>query len=114
MVIRKKEITAIDFGGLEIFDYTAKCNDKSSFAVIRVKPNVNHQLSRSKRSDKYYYVINGNIEFLINNEIITLNEGDFCIIKKGDKFLYKNNSNEIVTLVLVHTPSFILEEEVYE
>ena len=114
MVIRKKEITAIDFCGLEIFDYTAKCNEKSSFAIIKVKPNVNHQLSRSKRSDKFYYVINGYIEFLINNDIITLNEGDFCIIKKGDEFKYWNITNETVTLVLVHTPNFILKEEVYE
>lgn len=67
MIIKQNEVQAIDFNGLEIFDYTAKLNEKSSFAVIKVKPNVNHQLSWSKRSDKYYYIINGSIEFWIND-----------------------------------------------
>ncbi len=79
MIIRKTELTSFDFSGLEIFDYTAKGNEKSSFAIIKVKPDVKHQLSWSKRSDKYYYVINGNIEFSINDENITLHEGDFWI-----------------------------------
>lgn len=114
IIIRKSEIATIDFNGLEILDYTSDYNEKSSFAIIKVNPNVNHQLSWSKRSDKYYYIINGKIDFLINGENVTLNEGDFCIIKKGDKFKYKNSTNTIVTLVLVHTPNFILEEEVYQ
>lgn len=114
MIIKQNEVQAIDFNGLEIFDYTTKLNEKSSFAVIKVKPNVNHQLSWSKRSDKYYYIINGSIEFWINDKNISLHEGDFCIIKKGDKFKYKNISDSIAVLILIHTPNFILEKEVYE
>ena len=114
MIVRKTEITPFDFSGLEIFDYTAKSNEKSSFAIVKAKPDVKHQLSWSKRSDKYYYVINGTIEFLINDEKIALHEGDFCIIKKGDKFQYWNRRNETVTMALVHTPDFKLEEEVFE
>jgi len=114
MVVRKTEITPFDFSGLEILDYTAKGNEKSSFAIVKVKPDVKHQLSWSKRSDKYYYVINGTIEFLINDEKSALHEGDFCSIKKGDKFQYWNGSNETVMMALVHTPDFKFEEEVFE
>ena len=113
MVVRKKDVKAFDFSGLEITDYTAECNEKSSFAVIRVSPKVSHQLSWSNRSDKYYYVMDGSIDFLVNDENIVLNQGDFCLIRKGDKFKYKNSTDRIVTLILVHTPNFILEEEVY-
>lgn len=114
MIIRKNDVAPFNFNGLEIFDYTAERNEESSFAVIQVKPNANHQLSWSKRSDKYYYVVKGSIEFSINGEEVTLNKGDFCIIKKGDKFKYKNNTEETTTLILVHTPHFILEEEEFE
>jgi mannose-6-phosphate isomerase-like protein (cupin superfamily) len=114
MIIRKEEINAIDFNGLSIFDYTSKCKEKSSFAIINVPPDVSHQLSWSKRSDKFYYVINGTIGFTINDDNYILNKGDFCIIKKGDKFKYKNDCNEVVSLILVHTPNFELNEEVFE
>ena len=114
MVIRKNDLTPIDFGGLEISDYTAGLNEKSSFAIVKVKPNVEHQLSWSKRSDKFYYVIKGKIEFFLADEEFVLNEGDFCLVEKGEKFKYKNGGNETATLVLAHTPNFVLDEEVFE
>ena len=114
MIIKKEQINPIDFDGLSIFDYTANRDEKSSFAVIHVSPDVSHKLSWSKRSDKFYYVIDGTIDFMVNHETYTLTKGDFCIIKKGDKFNYKNKSNEAVSLILVHTPNFILDEEVFE
>lgn len=73
MIIKKNEVDAIDFNGLEIFDYTAKPNEKSSFAVIKVKPDISHQLSWSTRSDKYYYILNGSLEFYIDDKNISLN-----------------------------------------
>jgi mannose-6-phosphate isomerase-like protein (cupin superfamily) len=114
MIVKKEEITAMDFNGLCIFDYTAKCKEKSSFAVIDVSPGVSHQVSWSKRSDKFYYVIDGTISFTINDEKYVLHNGDFCIIKKGEKFSYKNEGKEVVSLILVHTPNFDINEEVFE
>ncbi len=113
MVIRKEEIIAIDFNGLSIFDYTSKCRESSSFALINVPPGVSHQLSWSKRSDKYYYVMEGAVEFTMNGDAVHLNKGDFCIIKKGEKFQYGNNYPEAASLLLVHTPNFQLDEEVF-
>ena len=43
-----------------------------------------------------------------------LEQGDICIIKKGQKFSYTNESSEDVKLLLVHTPMFDLKEEVFE
>jgi hypothetical protein len=36
------------------------------------------------------------------------------VIKKGEKFRYKNDSNEIVKMILVHTPNFKLDQEIFE
>jgi hypothetical protein len=38
--------------------------------------------------------------------------GDFCFVKRGQRFSYSNQSSDLATLVLVHTPSFDLSEEV--
>ena len=114
MIIKENEVEQFDFDGLKITDYTAKLDENSSFATISVLPQISHKLSWSKRSDKFYYVIDGKIDFTINNENYTLNKGDFCIIKKGDKFTYKNSTQKVASLVLVHTPNFILNEEMFE
>ncbi len=114
MIIKKEQANKIDFDGLEILDYTSEFNEKSSFATIKVPQNAKHKLSWSKRSDKYYYIIAGEIQFTIDNEIIILNQGDFCIIKKGGRFSYRNESDKDALLILVHTPNFDLSEEVFE
>ncbi len=114
MIIKKENIEKIDFDGLNILDYTSNCDEKSSFAIVKVPPNIGHKLSWSKRSDKYYYIIEGEIKFNINQNEYKLKTGDFCIIKKGDKFKYKNNSKNNVILALIHTPNFDLNEEVFE
>jgi len=114
MIIKNEDVEAIDFDGLTILDYTARCEEKSSFAVIRVPSGVCHKLSWSKRSDKFYYVMDGRIDFTVNGASHVLDKGDFCIVKKGDKFRYTNNSGKAVSLILVHTPGFELGEEVFE
>ncbi len=114
MIIRENKVEQFDFDGLGIKDYTSKCDENSSFAVISVPPQVGHKLSWSKRSSKYYYILTGKIDFIINNEEFVLHTGDLRIIKKGEKFKYKNGSNEIVKMILIHTPNFKLNREVFE
>ena len=115
MLIRKKSgIPPIDFEGLSIYDYTAGLSEKSSFAVITVPPGAEHGLSWSKRSDKYYYCTQGEVEFDMDEETITLGAGDFCLIHRGEKFDYRNVSGKAAELILVHTPNFDLDSEVFE
>ena len=114
MIIKKEQADKIDFDGLNILDYTSGINESSSFATIKVPQNVKHKVSWSKRSDKYYYIIEGKIKFTIDNKIVVLKQGDFCIIKKGSKFYYHNMSDSVAMLILFHTPNFDLNEEVFE
>ena len=114
MIIKENEAEQLDFDGLKIADYTAGLNERSSFAMISVPPQVSHKLSWSLRSDKYYFVIKGKINFVLNGEEFVLSNGDLCIVKKGEKFKYKNNSTEAVTMILIHTPNFRLDREVFE
>jgi len=114
MIVKKEQATKIDFDGLTILDYTSEFNESSSFASIQVPQKVRHKESWSKKSDKYYFVLEGEIKMTIDNETFVLKQGDFCIIKKGSKFSYCNDSDNAVMLILVHTPNFDLNEEAFE
>jgi mannose-6-phosphate isomerase-like protein (cupin superfamily) len=114
MIIKENEVEQFDFDGLKIKDYTSALDENSSFALISVPPQISHKVSWSKRSNKYYYVIAGIITFTINDKEYVLSSGDLCLIKKGDKFRYTNESQDIVKMILVHTPNFKLDQEVFE
>jgi len=113
-IVGKNEVEQFSFDGLLIKDYTAKLDEKSSFAIISVPSQISHKLSWSNRSDKYYYVITGEIDFIVNDREFVLSDGDLCIIKRGDKFKYRNDTGEVVKMILIHTPNFKLDQEVFE
>lgn len=112
MIVRQADVIPFDFYGLEIRDYTARQEGSSSVAEIIVPSGASHPETWSKRSDKYYYLISGQILFQDDNGPITLNVGDLCIIKRGQHFSYTNNSPKPAKMILVHTPSFDIESEV--
>jgi mannose-6-phosphate isomerase-like protein (cupin superfamily) len=114
MLIRHEDLKPLEFDELKIIDYTAGHDTNSSFAEITVPPGISHKLSWSNRSDKYYYIIQGDVSFTINDESYNLLPGDVCIIPKGARFKYSNTGTKDVKLILVHTPSFKLECEVFE
>src|SRR5262245_52207716 len=103
----------IDFQGLRIFDYTAGQHVGASLAVIEVPAGVRHAEAWSRRSDKYYLVLAGDIRFVLDGETRVLAAGDFCLIRRGHHFSYSNDGPEASTLLLVHEPSFDLNEEVF-
>ena len=114
MIVRKSDAVAINFEGLRIFDFTGGQQGlSSSLALIDVPAGCDHAQAWSKRSDKYYLVVNGTIRFVLENKVFDLNAGDFCLVRQGEKFSYSNMQNSDAQLVLVHTPSFDLESEVF-
>lgn len=114
VIIRGDSVPAFDFDGLSICDYTAGLDSSSSFAVITVSPGVSHAESWSRRSDKYYWVVSGTIEFTEADVVHDLGPGDFCLVPRGTRFSYRNSSVETATLCLFHTPGFDLDSEVFE
>ena len=113
MLITRESITPFYFDGLKIFDYTASRSGSSSVALIEVEPGVRHKEAWSRRSDKYYIVINGQISFVLEGAEHLVSAGDVCLVERGRRFSYANRSSNRATLVLVHTPSFDLADEVF-
>ena len=114
MKIERSTIDPIDFEGLEIRDYTAEGEVSSSVAEISVPAGVRHRPAWSKRSDKYYFMLEGCLSFVLGSDALKLAVGDCCIVPKGCRFSYCNPTREVARVLLVHTPSFDLAEEVFE
>ena len=113
MIIKRDSVEPIDFDGLRILDYTAHLGGRSSFAVITVPAGAAHAEAWSRRSDKYYYVATGEVEFTLDGQLRVLSAGDFCLVAQGRRFSYVNRGAAAAELVLVHTPSFDLNSEVF-
>ena len=112
MFVPRNTMSPIDFDGLRIFDYTAGQSLDSSVAAIEVAPGARHAEAWSRRSDKYYLVSSGEVRFVLDGAPHLMKPGDFCFVKRGRRFSYSNEGSELATLVLVHTPSFDLRDEV--
>ncbi|MBY8982584.1 MAG: cupin domain-containing protein [Candidatus Lokiarchaeota archaeon] len=113
MIIKNSEIKQINWNGLKIYDYTSEKNLSSSLAYIIVPPGKSHRKTLSNRSDKFYFIISGKIHFIVNEKEFILSERDCCIIQKGETFFYRNKTNKNVKLLLIHTPCFKLDSEVF-
>jgi mannose-6-phosphate isomerase-like protein (cupin superfamily) len=114
MLVRRSSLQPIDFNGLQVLDYTSgSATLSSSVALIEVPSGAEHPQAWSRRSDKYYLVVRGCVEFVVGGAQATLDAGDFCHIEQGDPFSYRNATAQPATLVLVHTPSFDLRAEVF-
>ena len=113
MRIRRESLTAIEFDGLEIRDYTAEQDGSSSMAEITVPAGARHKRVWSKRSDKYYCVIDGELSFIVDDRAVDFSAGDLCIISRGARFSY-NNTGTVAKVLLMHTPSCEPAAEVFE
>ena len=113
MLIRQEDIKAINFEGLLIHDFTAGQSTNASFAMIEVPAGVRHREAWSKRSDKYYYIVSGELCFTLDGVEHLLAKGSFFLVAQGQKFSYQNRSANPVQLILVHVPTFDLESEMF-
>lgn len=113
MIVQMAKAKKIDFEGLGILDYTDGLGLNSSMAKIVVPAGVRHRTAYSKRSDKFYYVMTGQVDFMVEGDKQQARAGDVCVIRKEQKFSYVNEGKTEAELILVHTPAFNLEAEVF-
>jgi len=113
MLVRGCAVEPFDFEGLQIRDYTAGCSLSSSLAVIHVAPGTRHRRARSERSDKYYYLLSGQVRFGLEQEEWDLAAGDFVLVPQGRSFWYENRTPAPAALLLVHTPAFDPQAELF-
>ena len=114
MIIRAETLAKILYEGLTITDYTGSAGLVSSVATVEVPSGARHPRAWSRRSDKFYLVLEGRIRFSLGGVDHDLGPRDFCFVRRGERFAYENPAPSPATLLLVHTPSFELDAEVLE
>ena len=106
MFLKGQTAHALEFCGLQIKDYTSSIECRTSLAIVTVPPQGGHPAAYSERSEKLYLIAQGAVSFTIGDDVATLNEGDACLVRRGEKFFYQNHTQETACLVLLHTPAF--------
>ncbi len=114
MIVKSSDTEKLDFEGLPLTDYTSKQDTLSSLAKLEVSPGSKHRIAWSKKSEKFYYILKGQLVFMINNREYTANVGDLCIIPVNTKFAYMNKTDSTVEAMLVHSPKINMGNEVFE
>ena len=113
MIFKRDHVRAMDFGSLRVLDYTVDVDSNSSMAVVNVPPGSRHREAYSTRCEKYYFIAKGEVEFAIDGVYETLQEGDGCLVRVGQRFQYKNVSDGEASLLVVHTPRFDSKAEIF-
>ena len=111
--IRRSQAKEMQLGDLHVLAYTAELDGSSSMAITKVPPGASHRKVRSSRSDKYYYMVKGELEFVVDGETQTMMEGDACIVPVGQTFKYKNASDDESSVLVVQTPGYDPNAETY-
>ena len=110
-IVNRKDVQPFDFRGLKIFEMTPEGSRSLSFAEIVAPRDIAHQWSRSSRSDKIYFGIEGEIEFELLDGKVILGPGSLLVIEQGEWFSYVNKEQTPGRMLLIHHPSFNLEAE---
>jgi mannose-6-phosphate isomerase-like protein (cupin superfamily) len=103
---------ALSFGweGLKGKAYNSKEDfDNASAAIFEVVGS--HGKVKTTKSDRIYYVVEGEGEFSVNGETFKVSTEDVIIIPKNTPYDYKTTSGAM-KLFLVHTPAYDQDAEV--
>ena len=57
--------------------------------------------------DESFFLKNGQLKFIVNDEEIELNTGEFLNIESGERHAWKNESNEDAELIVTFAPAGI-------
>ncbi|MCD6477996.1 MAG: cupin domain-containing protein [Candidatus Aenigmarchaeota archaeon] len=104
---------AYDFGweGIKGKAYNNSSDFKdASVALFEVTGR--HGKVKSLVSNRVYYVLEGEGEFIIDEKTIPVKPTDVIIIPKNTPYDYKAIKGTVLKLLLVHTPSWAPEKEV--
>ena len=105
--IKPKNIEENDFGSVivqNLFDVEGY----EKLSVAKVKVVGEQKLGLDQESDTAYYVLEGEVKFFIDDDIIEVTRGDLIFIPKNTK--YKDSGQ--LTLLAISVPKFNRDKRV--
>jgi mannose-6-phosphate isomerase-like protein (cupin superfamily) len=70
-----------------------------------------HGKVKTTKSDRIYFIIDGNGEFIIDGNIIEVTKTDMVIVPKNTPYDYKAKGGTL-KMFLVHTPAYTPEHDI--
>jgi len=83
----------------------SKKEDFESGSVALINMKTNHGKVKSTVNDRFYYIIEGDGIFIIDNKESKVEKGDLIVIPKNTEYDFSGK----IQLLLVHVPAFISE-----
>ena len=110
MKFTKEKAFKFGWEGLEGWAYNSK-EDFPNANAVYFEVTGKHGKVKSTKSDRVYLVLDGQGEFIIDEEVIPVEKSDVIIVPKNTPYDYRTTSGTL-KLFLVHCPAFDPEAEV--
>jgi mannose-6-phosphate isomerase-like protein (cupin superfamily) len=98
-----------EWEGLKGWAYNSK-EDFPNTSAAYFEVTGSHGKVKTTESDRVYYVLDGNGEFILNEEVIPVEKSDVIIVPKNTPYDYRATKGTL-KLFLVHSPAFEPEAE---
>ena len=95
--------------GLTLYPYNSK-EDFPNASAAYFEVTGSHGKVKTRRSDRIYYVLEGEGEFIIDGKTVQVEKTDVIIVPKNTPYDYKA-TKDTLKLFLVHCPAFDAEFE---
>jgi len=106
MKFELKKAKEFGWNGLKGWAYNSKEEFKNASAAY-FEVDGSHGKVKTTSSDRIYFVLDGEGEFIINEKIVPVKKTDVVIVPKNTPYNYRGK----MKLLLVHTPAFNPEFE---
>jgi len=109
MKLTLEKANKFDWEELKGFAYNS-ADDFANLSGAYLEVTGSHGKVKTSYSDRIYYIIEGNGEFIIDNNIIEVTKTDVIIIPKNTPYDYKAIGG-VMKLFLVHSPAYNSDKE---
>lgn len=110
MKFKLKDAKKFGWEGLNGWAYNSK-EDFADASAAYFEVTGKHGKTKSTKSDRIYYIIDGKGEFIINGEVIPVEKNDVIIAPKNIIYDYRAKEGTL-KLFLVHAPAFDPDNEI--
>jgi mannose-6-phosphate isomerase-like protein (cupin superfamily) len=111
MKFTKNDSLKIDWDGVNAWVYSSN-EDLEAGSAIYFEIKTHHGKCMSKKSDRIYYIVDGQGEYEIDGKTFSVKKEDVIIVPKNTPYDYKATNDTILKVFLVHTPAFDPDAEV--
>lgn len=111
MLFTKENALKVEWDGVNAWAYSSD-TDLQSGSAIYFEIKTHHGKCMSKKSDRIYYVVDGEGEYDVDGKSFPVKKEDVIIVPKNTPYNYRATNNTILKVFLVHTPAFDPDAEV--